>query len=65
MDFKKIEKLAKEHIEGEETDLAVKIYIDLLQIKASSEKQLKEINKRIAEFKKNPEDYCHVSELLW
>jgi len=65
MDFKKIEKLAKNRIEGEATIEAVEVYIDLLKIKTSSEKQLKEINKRISEFKKNPEEFCNDCECLW
>jgi len=65
LNFKKIEKLAKEHIEGETEGEAVEIYMDLLKIKSSSEKQLKEINKRISEFKKNPEGFCSDCEELW
>lgn len=58
MNINEIKKEASKFIEEKEKQKAVSKYIDLLELKKQTEKQLKEINITLKKFEKNPEEFA-------
>lgn len=65
MKIEKIKAKAKELIDNKEEDRLVCRYVDLLEMKKQTEKQLKAIEKSIKKYEEHPEDFCDENEHLW
>jgi len=65
MNIEKIREKAKKILEEKEEEELVNRYIDLLEMKKNTEKQLNEIKKAISKFEKNPEKFIEDTERIW
>ena len=65
MNLKEIKKEAQKILDEKEKQRLVSKYMDLLEIKKQTEKQLKKINKSISKFEIDPELFCDKTENLW
>jgi len=67
MEMDEIQKEANKIIKGKNKEKLVGHYIDLLEIKKQTEKQLFQIQKKIKTFKKDPDGFCEENddEDLW
>lgn len=65
VNIKEIKKLAKEYIDEKEQQAFVGMYVDLLETKKQTEKQLKKIEKSISQFESDPEGYYDRNKDLW
>ena len=65
MDIKTIKEKALQQLSELEEDVYVSKYRELLELKKSTEKQLKAVDKAIAKYEANPEEYVDENEDLW
>lgn len=65
MDIKEIKKKAQEQLAELEEDEYVSKYRELLELKNSTVKQLKSVEKAIVKFEADPEAYVDENEELW
>ncbi len=67
MKMNEIIKEANEFITGKNKKRLVGRYVDLLELKKQTEKQLAQIEKKIKAFKKDPDGFCddNDDENLW
>jgi len=65
MKIDSIKKEANKIIKEKERKKLVKTYIDLVELRKQSEKQLKEIKAKLKKFEKNPTKFCEDNEELW
>ena len=65
MDIKDIKEKALQQLSEFEQDEYVSKYRELLELKKSTEKQLKAVDKTIAKFEEDPEAYVDDNEDLW
>ena len=65
MNISEIKVEANKILEDKEKERLVSRYLDLLEMKKQTEKQLKKINKSISKFEKNPELFCDKTDNLW
>jgi len=65
MNLKEIKKEANKILEEKEKQKLVSKYLDLLELRKQTEKQLKKIEKSIKKFEKDPELFCDRTENLW
>ena len=65
MDIKEIKKKAQEQLAELEEDEYVSKYRELLELKNSTVKQLKSVEKAIVKFEADPEAYVDENEDLW
>ena len=65
MNIEKIREKASKILYDKEEEELVNKYIDLLEMKKHTEKQLEEINKAISKFEENPEKFKEDTEQIW
>ena len=65
MKIEDIKNKAKEVIEKKDEDRFVGKYVDLLEMKRQTEKQLEAIIKSIQKYEENPEDFCDDNDDSW
>ena len=65
LEINEIKQKAKDIIDKKEEDRFVGRYVDLLEIKKQTEKQLKAINKSIKKYEDAPEDFCDDTDDIW
>ena len=65
MDIRTIKEKAKEILEQKEEERLVSKYLDLLELRKSLKKQLKNVEKLIKKFEKDPEEYADKSDDRW
>lgn len=65
MDINEIRKEAQDLIKRKKNRKYVSRYVDLLELKDETEKQLNEIEESIKLFEADPERYCDESDPIW
>jgi len=63
--IEEIKEKAKNILDEKEKERLVSKYLDLLEMKKQTEKQLQKIEKSIEQFEENPESFCDRTEDLW